>query len=227
MSEQSAADVIADQIATNLWNRLRTGRVGWATHDEIAAILRQEADAVLAALQREGYAVVKLPKPPPELPEYLTVESRTGTSARWWCADCDFGGMWDSPRGAFDGAYEHLEQRHPQCRGGPVTDVVERARYTIEWGSGDQLHRDLLAEVERLRQQRTITTTEQLDALPIGSVVLSLGGRDIGDIYVNWSDHHLASLYGPWYRSGYEVPCPSDEVDLPARVLWIPEWGNA
>lgn len=73
------------------------------------------------------------------------------------------------------------------------------------------------------RDACTITTVEQLDALPIGSVVRSLGGTDIGDIYVNWADHHLASLYGPWYRSGYEVPCPSDEVDLPAVVLYIPE----
>ena len=32
-------------------------------------------------------------------------------------------------------------------------DLIERAEYAIEWGSGDQLHRDLLAEVKRLRWQ--------------------------------------------------------------------------
>lgn len=36
-----------------------------------------------------------------------------------------------------------------------VADVplLNRARYAIEWGNSDQLHRDLLAEVERLQQK--------------------------------------------------------------------------
>lgn len=53
-------------------------------------------------------------KPPPALPEFVTVMSRTGTSARWWCDDCDWGGGWVSPREAFDGAYEHVNSRHPK-----------------------------------------------------------------------------------------------------------------
>lgn len=54
------------------------------------------------------------PPAKPELPEFVTVTSRTGTSSRWWCDDCDWGGGWVSPREAFDGAYEHVNARHPK-----------------------------------------------------------------------------------------------------------------
>jgi hypothetical protein len=30
-------------------------------------------------------------------------------------------------------------------------DLIERAKYAIEWGNSDQLHRDLLAAVEALK----------------------------------------------------------------------------
>ncbi|AAN12485.1 hypothetical protein PBI_CHE8_87 [Mycobacterium phage Che8] len=115
-----------------------------------------------------------------------------------------------------------------------MSDVVERAkaaladyevakgsRVAVAPGRSYRLLAELVAEVERLRP-KVVETVEELDALPIGAVIMPLGGSDIGDNYVNWADHHLAALYGHWYRSGYEVPCPSDEVDLPARVLYTP-----
>lgn len=34
-------------------------------------------------------------------------------------------------------------------------DLIERAKYVIEHGNGDELHRGLLAEVERLRANWT------------------------------------------------------------------------
>lgn len=40
------------------------------------------------------------------------------------------------------------------------TDVIARARYAIEHGSGDGLHADLLAEVERLRAVCRLAVSE-------------------------------------------------------------------
>ncbi|OBH08947.1 hypothetical protein [Mycobacterium sp. E1747] len=68
-----------------------------------------------------------------------------------------------------------------------------------------------------------VIDASELDALPEGSVVLADTG-DIGCVYAKWPEHHLASLYGPWYQTGYEVPCDSDEIELPARLIWHPEW---
>lgn len=49
-----------------------------------------------------------------ELPSFVTVLSRTGTSARAWCDECDFGSNgFVSPREAFDWAYGHVATRHP------------------------------------------------------------------------------------------------------------------
>jgi hypothetical protein len=56
----------------------------------------------------------------PVLPEFVTVESRTGTAARGWCNDCDFGSNWVSPREAFDWAYTHVEDRHHIAPGTPT-----------------------------------------------------------------------------------------------------------
>lgn len=47
------------------------------------------------------------------LPEFVNVISRTGTSARWWCDECDWCGGWASPREAWDGAYRHVQSKHP------------------------------------------------------------------------------------------------------------------
>jgi hypothetical protein len=67
---------------------------------------------VLSAIEAAGYEIVQ--KPPADLlPEFVTVVSRTATSARGWCDHCDFGSCgWVSPREAFDWAYQHVRERH-------------------------------------------------------------------------------------------------------------------
>jgi hypothetical protein len=70
-----------------------------------------------------------------------------------------------------------------------------------------------------------VIDASELDALPGGSVIIS-NADDVGCIYAKWPEHHLASLYGPWYPTGYEVPCPSDEIPLPARLIWHPDWSG-
>ena len=67
-----------------------------------------------SAIWREGVKYVPAKPPRPELPEFICVESRTGTSARAWCNNCDFGSMWVSPHEAFDWAYAHIEDEHPK-----------------------------------------------------------------------------------------------------------------
>lgn len=75
---------------------------------------------------------------------------------------------------------------------------------------------ELVAELERLRQQRTITDVADLDALPNRSVIRAANG-----------DYFEKSSRGGW-------DCLSEdgtgglyvEIDLPAIVLWLPEWGN-
>lgn len=69
-----------------------------------------------------------------------------------------------------------------------------------------------------------VIDASELDALPEGAVVLAIGSDDVGCVYAKWPQHHLASLYGPWYPTGYEVPCASDEIPLPAKLIWLPKW---
>ena len=69
-----------------------------------------------------------------------------------------------------------------------------------------------------------VIDASELDALPEGAVIMSIRSDDIGCIYVKWPQHHLADLYGPWYPTGYEVPSLSVEIELPARLIWHPNW---
>ena len=59
---------------------------------------------------------------------------------------------------------------------------------------------------------RTITTVDQLDALPVGSVVLSEQGA------VFEHDHD-----GFWAEPGFTWRPMSKDMALPARVLYTPE----
>ncbi|MFV8266456.1 hypothetical protein ACNQR9_25905 [Mycolicibacterium peregrinum] len=54
--------VIAEQLATNLADRLEKGP-RWGTHDELTKCLAEEARAILAALKAARIAVVELPEP--------------------------------------------------------------------------------------------------------------------------------------------------------------------
>lgn len=60
---------------------------------------------------------------------------------------------------------------------------------------------------------RTITTAEELDALPVGSVILSNGGEDSAQ-----KDDE-----GYWYLWGGDIGLVSEEIMLPATVLYTPE----
>lgn len=62
----------------------------------------------------------------------------------------------------------------------------------------------------------TITTVEQLEALPDGSVVV--GADDA--VWERFNDNDMASVYGPWVTTGYDVAGATDEIELPALVLW-------
>jgi hypothetical protein len=66
---------------------------------------------------------------------------------------------------------------------------------------------------------RTITTAEELDALPIGSVVLS-------EAYLHHVDHWKVSFQrwddGSWHRGGRSADTHPDNF-LPATVIYSPE----
>ena len=87
----------------------------------------------------------------------------------------------------------------------------------------------LIAQAAEEHYRPRVETVEQLDALPGGSVVAPPNityATDIGAVAVKWPDHYLAFHHGPWYQTGYERPCPSAEIDLPAVVLWSPGAGE-
>jgi hypothetical protein len=70
-----------------------------------------------------------------------------------------------------------------------------------------------------------ITNVSELDELPAGAIVLA-DTDDVDCVYVKWPEHYLASLYGPWFSTGCEAPCSSDEIPLPARLIWHPDWNS-
>jgi hypothetical protein len=78
-------------------------------------------------------------------------------------------------------------------------------------------HRPLIAEVRRLRPT-LIETVEQLDALLEGAVVRSEAD---GEVYVK--DHRYTGPGEPWWPAGYDVECGSEQISLPARVIYTPE----
>ncbi|MFV8169877.1 hypothetical protein [Mycolicibacterium peregrinum] len=72
----------------------------------------------------------------------------------------------------------------------------------------------------------TITTVEQLDALPMGAVIRTTEDRVALKSGESWGN---ASGYRSWWSAadGEEFDCSSDELDdLPALLLWHPEWSK-
>ncbi|QUE26265.1 hypothetical protein SEA_AKHILA_79 [Mycobacterium phage Akhila] len=106
-----------------------------------------------------------------------------------------------------------------------MSDVVERAkaalvdyevakgsRVAVAPGRSYRLLAELVAEVERLRP-KVVETVEQLDALPIRSLVRS----DIGEVFER--------LRGGWdclHEDGSAGLVMPFAIRLPARVLYIP-----
>lgn len=72
------------------------------------------------------------------------------------------------------------------------------------------------------RPGNIVIDASELDALPEGAVIRA--NTDDICVYAKWPQHHLANLYGPWFATGYEVPYSSDEIALPATLIWNPEW---
>ena len=76
---------------------------------------------------------------------------------------------------------------------------------------------EALAEIERLRSARTITTVEQLDALPDGAVIHvphKLTASSVEKRHERWWPN---CAKGP-YHHGFR-----DEL-LPALLIWSPDW---
>lgn len=59
-----------------------------------------------------------------------------------------------------------------------------------------------------------VTTADQLDALPVGSVMISHGGY--GEVYRKLRRRNDGIK---WYEFGYTHPWESDQISLPAKVL--------
>lgn len=68
------------------------------------------------------------------------------------------------------------------------------------------------------RKSRTITTVEELDALPTSTVVMD--GTGEGVVYRKM---HQAQDGVQWYEPGYALNWDSLEIKLPATVLYTPE----
>ena len=107
-----------------------------------------------------------------------------------------------------------------------IDDLAEIIRHGMvsaeEWGMD---HRDIAADIiaAGFHRDRTITTAEELDALPVGTVVVE-GDHATPDEVVALG---LATMPGVFHRfpDGWHVVsgCGARQVPLPATVLWNPE----
>ncbi|AQT78299.1 hypothetical protein B1R94_02190 [Mycolicibacterium litorale] len=66
------------------------------------------------------------------------------------------------------------------------------------------------------REACTITTVEELDALPSGVEVRSVNGP--------WLKNDRFYPDEPWWPAGGEISEASSEVGLPARLTHHPDW---
>lgn len=95
---------------------------------------------------------------------------------------------------------------------------------------GDVLHGHRLGVVataarEAWRDARTVTSTDQLDALPEGSILrrsfTSCAGLELHEIW----EH----LFAGWYCIGAPTSPPMGDYgipSLPALLIWHPDWGQ-
>lgn len=103
----------------------------------------------------------------------------------------------------------------------PVCDKVAMALQAAEADClerGEVMGYGVLADAAIAALHPVIETVEQLDALPVGTVVRTTEGR----VAVKNSEHRGDS----WWSEAdeEEFDCGSDELDdLPARVLYTPE----
>ncbi|MCG5431212.1 hypothetical protein LV457_02765 [Mycobacterium sp. MYCO198283] len=80
---------------------------------------------------------------------------------------------------------------------------------------------ELVAEVKRLRPRR-VETVEELDALPEHCIIRS---QRNGHAYEK--NRRYCQAGKPWWEAGNGSCMSSDDVPLPALLLWTPEAGGA
>lgn len=61
---------------------------------------------------------------------------------------------------------------------------------------------------------RTLSTVDELDALPVGSVTIDGGGA--GEVYRKLARHDGIK----WYEPSYTLHWESHELNFPATVIW-------
>jgi hypothetical protein len=90
--------------------------------------------------------------------------------------------------------------------------------WEITYDSGrDQWRHIAQAAIDTLRP--TITTVEQLDALPDGTILRDADGQAWQKRVSRWTPNE------PWMCAGSELEYQSAEIELPALVSWRPESG--
>ena len=71
---------------------------------------------------------------------------------------------------------------------------------------------DIFTELINKYPMTTITTLEELEELPVGSVVVS----DLGDVF----NKVPTTFWGEWICAGSSDDWKTKEIELPARVLY-------
>lgn len=106
-----------------------------------------------------------------------------------------------------------------------IAELERKSAQLAEWRAQ---YDAIDTELERLRQQRTIGTVAELDALPFLAIIREIfkpspgKGLDYGGVYERRTSgwHCIAGAYtadGP-HNGPPRLPC---------RLLWLPEWGDA
>lgn len=90
---------------------------------------------------------------------------------------------------------------------------------SVYMGSGGVVDVTKLAEAAEQHYRPRIETVEQLDALPLNSLIKDASGA----VYENNADFCTTE---PWWYLGDTGTCASTEVALPAVVLWTPGAGE-
>lgn len=92
-----------------------------------------------------------------------------------------------------------------------------------EWHEATEYLEWVRKEVQRIliaSRPRVVETVEELDALPVGSVVLDKAG-DVGKLICDYSNDPAGELL--WELAGYGATFGASDVDLPATVIHLPE----
>lgn len=88
----------------------------------------------------------------------------------------------------------------------------------VDWFSGNSVELADVILAAGYRRHRTITTTEELDALPVGSAVRSA----MGSFYVK--DKDMGNPSDTWWSAaGSAAEFLTSRISLPATVLHEPE----